>query len=143
MQFLRTNAHGKLQPLDDMFACLSTVTLAYTSSPGSSEECWSPFDRRDVVHMVTASEAAAHVFDSCCVVLPLPGRDVIFPSCEIGKLYLQILSHDGIEPTEPAIERSASAADEGNWLILQVSSLMCCVECDCSPEFAFTALIPM
>ena len=51
--------------------------------------------------------------------LPLPGVAVQYPQNEIGMIYRQMLSHDGIEPLEPAIERSASRRDDDNWMLLQ------------------------
>ncbi|KAL1527772.1 hypothetical protein AB1Y20_009157 [Prymnesium parvum] len=87
--------------------------------PGADNECGSPFSRRSAVHVVTAHEASVGAYDCSAVVLPLPGADVIFPSCEVGRLFCQMLGHDGVEPAEPCIERSASRCDDENWLVLQ------------------------
>ena len=56
------------------------------------------------------------------IVLPLPGVAVQYPQDEIGMIYRQMLSHDGVEPLEPAIERSASRRDDDNWMELQVAA---------------------
>ena len=88
-------------------------------APARSDECVSPYGRREAVHTVTADEARSGAFDISCVVLPLPGAAVVYPTDDVGMVYRQMLSHDGVEPLEPAIERSASRHDDDNWMVLQ------------------------
>ena len=69
-----------------------------------------PGRRRQHVHRVTAAEAASATFDARCVVIPLPGADVLYPETPDGVLYKQRLFHDGIDPEAPGIEASAGRA---------------------------------
>ena len=78
-----------------------------------------PGRRRQHVHRVTAAEAASATFDARCVVIPLPGADVLYPETPDGVLYKQRLFHDGIDPEAPGIEASAGRACDDNWFSLQ------------------------
>jgi tRNA pseudouridine13 synthase len=53
-------------------------------------------------HVVTEEEAALNTFSIEDLVLPLPGRKIVYPKNEIAQIYENLMEKDGISMTTPA-----------------------------------------